>query len=78
MTAGTGAGLVRNLIVVESDLKPIGEAGVTRVARIGSGHVVGPFATGNNVVVTVGTWFTGFIVGKRQYEFIPTRACGMA
>lgn len=78
MTAGAGAGLSGNLVVVESDLKPIGEAGVARVARVARGHVVGPFTTGNDIVVTVGTRFTGLVVGKRQYEFIPARARGMA
>ena len=64
MTACSGACLGGDAAVIETDLPPIGDTGVTAVTGIGGGHMIGAFAHANDVVVAIGAGFTGLIVGE--------------
>jgi hypothetical protein len=65
------------LAMIETDLKPIGQACVTVVASIVGRHMIRSFTAGDNIVVAISTRSTGLVVGKRCYVSIPTGTGGV-
>ena len=78
VTAGTGAGLAGYLAVIETHLQPVAHTGMTGITGLNCGHMVGPFACSNEVVVATGARGAGLVVSERDDEIVPARARGVA